>query len=154
MSEDTDLKLTTKTLFASQRLGVLGTHDAGQPYLSLVAFVAAPDLRHLFFATNRATRKYANLTADPRVAMQVDNRTNQDSDFHQAMSTTAVGQAKEVSGGEKAGWEGLFLTQHPYLKEFVQSPTCALLKMTVDTYQVVNRFQDVRQWHLTPGPAQ
>jgi len=53
-------------LFAGQRLAVLATQGEGQPYGSLVAFSAAPDLRRLVFATARSTRKYVNLRADPR----------------------------------------------------------------------------------------
>jgi hypothetical protein len=45
-------------LLAAQPLGVLATSMAGQPYTSLVAFVADADLRQVWFATERATRKY------------------------------------------------------------------------------------------------
>jgi hypothetical protein len=34
------------------------------------------------------------------------------------------------------------------LKEFVSSPTCALLKMDVETYYVVSRFQNVLELHI------
>ena len=53
-------------LFGSQNLAALSTHNAGQPYASLVAFCAAADLRHIYFATPKTTRKYANLSADSR----------------------------------------------------------------------------------------
>ena len=150
MTGEAELKQALHELFETQRLGVLGTQEAGQPYLSLVALAATADLRHLLFSTTRATRKFANLTADPRVAMQIDNRTNQEADFHQALAVTATGVVEEVSGAEKDGWAQLFLTKHPYLKEFVEAPSCALLKITVDTYYVVNRFQNVRELHLHP----
>jgi hypothetical protein len=38
-------------LFSSQKLAVLGTHQSGQPYGSLVAFAATPDFKKLIFAT-------------------------------------------------------------------------------------------------------
>lgn len=60
-----------KELLRSQRVGVLATHRDQRPYASLVAFAHTPDLRHLLFATTRATRKSANITADPRVAMLI-----------------------------------------------------------------------------------
>ena len=47
-----------KELFASQTLAVLSTHQDGQPYASLVAFVATEDLKHIFFVTPKTTRKF------------------------------------------------------------------------------------------------
>ena len=52
-------------LFARQRLGVLATHGPEFPYASLVAVRAADDLRHHYFSTTRATRKFQFLTAEP-----------------------------------------------------------------------------------------
>ena len=37
-----------RTLFKVQKLAVLSTHNSGQPYASLVAFVASEDLRQIF----------------------------------------------------------------------------------------------------------
>jgi hypothetical protein len=48
-----------------------------QPYASLMAFAATDDLKRLLFATERNTRKYANLVSNPRAALLVDNRSNQ-----------------------------------------------------------------------------
>ena len=45
-----------KDLCTSQKLAVVSTHSGGQPYASLVAFVASDDLRHIFFVTARTTR--------------------------------------------------------------------------------------------------
>jgi nitroimidazol reductase NimA-like FMN-containing flavoprotein (pyridoxamine 5'-phosphate oxidase superfamily) len=130
-------------LFSSQKLGVLGTHQAGQPYGNLVAFAATPDLKNLLFATTRATRKFANLQADPRVSMVVDNRSNRVADFRKAVAATVLGRAKEVRGKERKELAKMYLAKHPHLKEFVASPTCALVRIRVELYYVVWRFQNV-----------
>jgi nitroimidazol reductase NimA-like FMN-containing flavoprotein (pyridoxamine 5'-phosphate oxidase superfamily) len=52
---------------------VLSTQQQGQPYASLVAFVACDDLRHIYFVTPKTTRKFANLTANPSAAFIVNN---------------------------------------------------------------------------------
>jgi nitroimidazol reductase NimA-like FMN-containing flavoprotein (pyridoxamine 5'-phosphate oxidase superfamily) len=148
MEKTSRLKKFLKDLFPSQRLGVLATQSKGQPYGSLVAFVATNDLKHLLFATARATRKYANISENPRVAMVMDNRSNQESDFHQAAAVTAIGVVKEAKGSEKKTLLRLYLSGHPYLKDFVSSPTCALLKMNVETYYIVRQFQNVMELHI------
>ena len=63
------MKEKVRELFETQKLAVLSTQREGQPYTTLVAFAASSDLENLYFATTRATRKYANLSADSRVAM-------------------------------------------------------------------------------------
>ena len=147
-SPSTQLIQTLQELFSSQRLAVLATQSNGQPYGSLVAFAASGDLRHLVFATTRATRKFANLSGEPKVAMVMDNRTNREADFHEAIAATATGIVKEVEGSEKEEFLKLYLSKHPYLKEFATSPTCALLRLDVDTYYVVSQFQEVMELHI------
>jgi nitroimidazol reductase NimA-like FMN-containing flavoprotein (pyridoxamine 5'-phosphate oxidase superfamily) len=138
-----------RTLFASQRLAVLATQERGQPYSNLMAFAATPDLKHLVFATTRATRKYANLLADPRVSVLVDNRANVPEDFSRAAAVTALGKAWELQGRERQEYLKIFLAKHPYLEEFTASPNCALLKVRVDKYILVTRFQEVREIYLS-----
>lgn len=145
-----EMKILLQDLLAGQPLAVLSTHQAGQPYSNLIAFAADPNLEHIFFATTRATRKFANITADPRVALLIDNRSNQEADFAEAAALTVLGSAHEVHGSEKEEGLALFLAKHPYLQDFVSAPTCALLKVKVFKYILVSRFQEVRE--MTPAP--
>ena len=150
MNDKAGLILELTQRLNSQRLAVLSTHNAGQPYASLVSFAATPDLMQLLFATTRSTRKYANLTSDSRAAMLVDNRSNEEADIHSAMAVTATGVVGEISEAEKDEALILYLGKHPYLKDFVNSPSCAFLKLAVKTYFLVRRFQNVVEIHMTP----
>ena len=150
MESNTQFRKRLGELFRSQALAALSTHHAGQPYASLVAFYATDDLKHIYFVTPKTTRKYANLTADNRVAIMVNSSANQISDFHQAISVTAVGQAKEVAGADKEIILGQYLAKHPHLEDFVRSPTCALVRVVVDSYYMVKNFQNVTELHLQP----
>ncbi len=143
--QETQILNLIRDLLESQRLAVLSTQNHGQPYCNLIALAATDDLRHLVFATTRATRKYANLMADSRVAVLVDNRRNAPTDFAEAAALTALGKAWEVQGAERQQLLLVYLKKHPYLKEFVAGPTCALLRIKVDKYIVVTRFQEVRE---------
>jgi len=132
-----------KKLLQSQPLAVLSTQGRGQPYASLVAFASSRDLKRLYFATHRSTRKYANILEDSRVAMLADNRSNTVSDFRWATAATATGRAVEVEAREINEASKLFLAKHPNLEKFIQSPGCALCEIRVHTYFVVTRFQSV-----------
>jgi nitroimidazol reductase NimA-like FMN-containing flavoprotein (pyridoxamine 5'-phosphate oxidase superfamily) len=143
LKEIEEIRETLLGLFTAQKLAVLGTHQSGQPYGNLVAFAATPDLKNLLFATTRATRKFANLQADPRVSMVFDNRANRVADFRKAVAATALGRAKEVRGKERTRFGKMYLAKHPHLEEFVSSPTCALVRIRVKVYYLVRRFQNV-----------
>lgn len=146
MKENRQIKEILRQLFSSQKLAVLGTHQSGQPYGSLVAFAATRDLKNLFFATARATRKFANIQADSRVSMVLDNRSNRAADFQKAVAATVLGRAREIRGEERKRFAKMFLAKHPDLKDFVSSPTCALLRIRVEVYYVVSSFQNVFEW--------
>jgi len=144
------IKRDLKKLLQYQPLAVLATQNRGQPYASLIAFASSDDLKSLYFATTRSTRKYANLSSDSRVAVLVDNRSNKASDFRWAMAATATGKAKEVNARKRKKALELYLDKHPHLREFVHSPTCALCEIRVQTFFVVNRFQHVVEVHVRP----
>ena len=143
-----EVKRDIKNLLQNQPLAVLSTVSGNQPYASLVAFASSNDLAKLYFATIRSTRKFANISKNNLVAMLIDNRTNSESDFKQAMAVTATGNTKEVPQDE---WDKIaeqFLAKHPSLKNFVQAPTCALCEIRIHTYFVVTRFQNVVEVHI------
>ncbi len=148
MKSPDDIHAHIRGLFASQNLAVVATHRQQQPYASLVAFVATDDLKHIDFVTPKTTRKFANLSADKRVAVLINNSTNQSSDFHRAISVTAVGKAQEVTGNQREQMVDLYLDKHPYLAEFAKSPTCAFIRVTVQSYYLVRNFQHVMELHL------
>jgi nitroimidazol reductase NimA-like FMN-containing flavoprotein (pyridoxamine 5'-phosphate oxidase superfamily) len=148
LSEESELELLIRELFESQKLAVLGTQNEGQPYANLIAFAASHDLKSLYFVTARATRKYANIEADARVTVLIDNRSNQDADFSQAAAVTATGIAKEVMDSKRDEVLAIYLAKQPMLKDFVESPSCALLQIEVETYYLVRRFQNVMELHV------
>jgi len=132
-------------LLTGQRLAVLSTQMSGQPYSNLIAFVAVPDMKEILFATDRATRKFANLTAEPRVSLLVDDRRHLETDFQEASAVTVLGTAAELLEPERQRYLQLYLQKHPHLREFVTGPTCALIRVTVAKYILVTRFQEVQE---------
>ena len=138
-----DARTTIRDLLTTQSLAVLATQDHGQPYTHLVTVAADPDRHHVLFPTLRATRKYSNLVADPRVALLWDTRAVAMPQGPQEMALTALGTAAEVTGADREPLLQFYLTCHPHLAGFVQRPDCALVRVSVHRYQLVTRFQDV-----------
>ena len=132
-----------RKFFESQPLAVLATQNGIAPYVNLVAFASNEQLTYILFSTTKATRKYSNLLANPSVSMLIDNRKNKIEDFRDAMAVTALGRAEPLEDFERSIMEKIYLVKHPYLLDFLHSPTTVLLKIRVDKYIVVTRFQHV-----------
>jgi nitroimidazol reductase NimA-like FMN-containing flavoprotein (pyridoxamine 5'-phosphate oxidase superfamily) len=145
---DPGLISLVKDLCATQRSAALATQEGGQPYLSLMGFAATPNLTTIIVATDRSTRKYANLVAEPRVALLIDNRSNTPADTREAVAVTVLGLAMEAPPEERETLLGLFLNKHPHLEDFATSPTCALIAVRVATYIVVQRFGEVQELRM------
>jgi general stress protein 26 len=136
MKESSQLRGVLRELLSSQKFAALATQDSGKPHNCLVAFAATDDLRHLLFTTSRKTSKYRNLIAESRVAILVDSRSNQDTDFLKAIAVTATGMAKEVKGNERDYLLGIYLAKHPNLSDFANSPENALVKVAIKHYKI------------------
>mgnify|MGYP006291483675 FL=1 len=134
-----------RVLLESQFLGVLATAGLQGPHASLVAFASSLDLRTLVLATPMSTRKYAHMLSDPRVALLVDSRSNQSSDFHAAAAVTAYGHARVACKEQDREWMHLYLKKHPHLIDFVHAPSCALVSIAVDRFSQVTSFQEVAE---------
>jgi heme iron utilization protein len=146
LKNEQELFLTIHNLLSEQKLGALATHTKGEPWSSLIAFAASDNLDSIYFATPKTTRKYSNLVNDPRCSLLIDNRENLASDFSNSIAVTATGVVKEVDDSERLATLQLFLNKHPYLETFTQSPTCALICLKVNRYNLVRRFQEVMEY--------
>ena len=143
------LQQMVRTLLDSQAQGVLATQHDQQPYTSLMFFAVTSDLRWIVFASYRATQKHANLLANPRVSLLIDNRTNEPVDYHSAVAISAQGTVSEADGERRVELMQLYLRKHPELSDFVTAADCVLLQLEVESYYVVSQFQKVAELRMT-----
>jgi nitroimidazol reductase NimA-like FMN-containing flavoprotein (pyridoxamine 5'-phosphate oxidase superfamily) len=145
-----DLEGLITNLLNSQRLAVLSTSNANEPYSNLICFAPDDDLNSILFATTRSTRKYDNLSRESSVSILIDNRLNEPSDVYRVTSLTALGTATEIVENERDAAVSIYLKKHPHLRDFVNSPTCAFFRVRVKRYIIVTHFQNVRELYLSP----
>jgi general stress protein 26 len=150
MTNREQLQREIAELLLSQKLAVLATQSPeGSAYASLIAFTATDELQKIVFATPKATRKFANIKHNPKVSLLIDDRSNNEKDFHDAQAITVLGVvdriADDVSQDELAS---LYLSKHPYLEDFLRSPSTAFIIISVRSYYLVSRFQEVMELHI------
>ena len=146
-ASEQDVRKRIQHLANEQPYAVLCVQGEGQPYGALVAFAFSEDLRHAVFVTPVATRKYRLLGECDHVALVIDNRPNQADELMAIEALTVTGRSQLIERGDEFDqWAELLVTRHPYLKSFVEAPTCALFRVDVVRFLHVTRFQEVRQW--------
>lgn len=135
-----------KMLDGIERFGVLATQEEGRSYASLVAYALSPDLGTAIFATPKNTRKYKNIVKADEVALLLDNRS-QPSPITKAEAITLTGRAKPLrKGRERDEMAAIYLFKNPDLKDFVESPSTALVALEVNQAIYVSNFQKVTTW--------
>ncbi len=132
-----------RDIAARQLFGVLATESEGIPYTTLVAFALQDDLKKLLFATPRDTKKFRHITDNERVSFHINNSSNSPEDIGRATGITLTGRAYESSKKHSESAVALYLSKHPQMWEFLNSPNTAFISVDVERYDVVERFQNV-----------
>jgi len=155
MSKQTDIQACVEQALAARSFAVLATERDGQPHSSMVAITPLNGFRELIFATYRNTRKFRNLSANDKVAVFIDGRETQRSGtgLHDGVVLTGLGHAHAFSAAEKEAGYSVHLARHPDLESFLNSPDCALIRVSVDAWQVVGAIDDVKWWRLMDEAA-
>lgn len=134
-----DLKDRIKKLLADQPLAVLATSNNDKPHTTLIAQVTKLKDKELIFATTIKSRKAQNIKKNPSVSIFIDNRRNTYLDFKDAIGVTIKGKVKPT----KNQYKKIFLKKHPYLQDFVKSPSTSLFKVEIENIEAVVNFQEV-----------
>jgi hypothetical protein len=96
-----------------------------------------------------ASRKFANIEHNPKVSLLIDDRSNNEKDFHDAQAVTVMGVVGRIeSNSTQSELSQLYLSKHPYLEEFLCSPSTAFIVVSVKSYFLVSRFQEVMELHI------
>jgi nitroimidazol reductase NimA-like FMN-containing flavoprotein (pyridoxamine 5'-phosphate oxidase superfamily) len=148
MSKLIAIKTYIEDIFKISRFAVLATEGDGQPHASLIAVTPMEGFRKLVFATYRNTRKFHNLSHNGKVAVLVESIDIKRSGLQDSFVLTAFGHVEEMETNEKNIVFAAHLERHPDLLSFLQAEDCALVRIKVDTYQVVRGIDDVEWWTI------
>ena len=147
--QGTIAKGDSRTAFIPEAGSACQPEFRGSAYASLIAFTATDDLQKIVFATPKATRKFANIRYNPKVSLLIDDRSNNEKDFHDAQAVTVMGAVDRIDNDASQNeLAPLYLSKHPYLEDFLRSPSTAFIIISVKSYYLVSRFQEVMELHI------
>lgn len=118
----------TQTILAFMKahpLSIIATNSSGSaPESALVAFAELPDLG-LLFQTRTLSRKYANLTRDPKVSFVIGGSA----DDHRTLQYEGI--AKPVEPGDLEKYIEIFVAKKtPTTETFLRHPDARVYKVT------------------------
>ncbi len=127
-----------KELIRKRRHCVLATALNNEPYCSLMAYTTNADCTRIFMVTYRSTRKFKNLTDNPRVSLLIDSRNSAE-----AQALTLQGEVEEIKAdAEKKKIRDLLLDDHPHLHNFVDHPDAAYICICAKSLVFLNGLTD------------
>lgn len=138
-----EIKSLIDNICRTQFFGVLATSLEDKPYTTLVAFALEEDLKRLFFATPRDTKKYTHLTANSSASFLIHNSSNVPEDITNAVGITISGRAIELSKETASLCVDHYLSKHPQMRDFTLSENTAFVSLEIERFDIVERFQNV-----------
>jgi nitroimidazol reductase NimA-like FMN-containing flavoprotein (pyridoxamine 5'-phosphate oxidase superfamily) len=134
---------TIRDLLTTQVQCVLSTIDEDTPNQHLMAFALEPSLTDVYIASERATKKVANLLRNPAVSLLWDNRTGNTRDHVHGLAVTAQGQASLLNGWARARVEHLLLARNPELATLFSGNEAAVFALRIQSYRLVQGYDSV-----------
>ncbi|MBS3809397.1 MAG: pyridoxamine 5'-phosphate oxidase family protein [Desulfobacterales bacterium] len=127
-----------KALIRNKRHCVLATAVDGLPYCSLMAYATEKDCTRFIMVTHRQTRKFQNISRNPRVSLLIDSR-----ETHRPQALTIEGSGEEIiAEADKEAAAELLLSSHPGLASFIRHPDSVFVRITADSAVFLNGLTD------------
>ena len=146
MNNPIQIKKYIEGILQTCRLAVLATEAHGQPHASLIAITPLQGFRQIIFATYRNTRKFENILHNGRVAVLIQGEDLESSNQQKGFALTAFGHAQELEISALEEAVHAHLIRHPDLESLMHSGGFVIIRIKVETYQVVRGIDDVTWW--------
>ncbi len=127
-----------KALVQEKDSCVLATAANVVPHCSLMSYAADEATLEIYMLTQRQTKKYRNLLANPEVSLLIDTRSGTSRQPQETMALTINGifqKISEESRHEKALKR--LLERHPHLETFAQDPDVELIAIRIRSFQLL-----------------
>jgi len=126
-------------MIASNRFCVLATVADGAPHCSLMSYISSDDCRELYMATQKNTKKYANLINNPTVSLLIDSRHSEG----RVRALTITGSCLQALPAEKKlGLRRQLIDRHPDLKVLLDDEKTDIVAVRVRALQLLDGVLD------------
>lgn len=135
-----------RALINSKDICVLATAAGNAPYCSLMAYVADEEGKTIYLVTSRKTRKWGNITENPRVSLLIDTREEHGGDRRpEAQALTVTGIAERLADpAEREAARNRLLHRHPHLRPILQDPEAEPFCVRIRSFLLLDGLLDAQ----------
>lgn len=144
MNKQNTIKEYIEGFLKTSDFAVLATEGNGQPHASLIAITPYENLRQIIFATYRDTLKYRNLSNNNKVALLIESGVINIKGLKQSVVLTINGHTEDIGITDNEGAYQTHLKRHPEMESFMLSSDCVLIRIIIQSYQVVYGIDEIR----------
>ena len=127
-----------REILRANDLAVLATCAENQPHCSLMAFVPNENCRTIYMLTQRNSRKFRNISANPRVSLMVDTRLDSPESRPAIKALTISGTCKPSPQSMQKQFKHLLLQNHPQLKTLSAQKDAVVLEITIASFLLLD----------------
>jgi nitroimidazol reductase NimA-like FMN-containing flavoprotein (pyridoxamine 5'-phosphate oxidase superfamily) len=115
---------------------VLATCSDNTPHTSLMAYVTDQKGEIVYMVTRRSTRKWQNMTRNPRVSLLVDNRAHRPAlESSAVMALTVHGNCRSLEDEKmKAAVLEQIVKAHPHLSTLAYHPEAEVIAVVAESF--------------------
>ena len=131
-------------LMKSNRICALATVAESGPHCSLMSYAVSEDGTELYMATDKNTKKYRNLAANPSVSLLIDSREENARGSRTATrALTVTGTIRHgLDESERKAVREALCRRHPDLKDFFSNPSVEVIVVKINTLQLLDGITD------------
>jgi general stress protein 26 len=147
MPTEQEIQKNIFNVLEGQKFGIFtSVSELNDPHPTLVAYTISTNLKEIVFATPESTRKFRNIILRPHVSFFWDSRINSADDIKNAFTVSAIGEAEILNEPQLSIAKQAYLKRHPYMEDFIETPTTRLVSVKVKRFELVSQFQNVFEY--------
>ncbi|WP_320173841.1 pyridoxamine 5'-phosphate oxidase family protein [Maridesulfovibrio sp.] len=123
---------------------VLATSGEEGIHTSLMAYASSADCSEIYMVSSRNSRKWQNLSRNPRVSLLIDDRDGKLSDRrHEIMALTVKGTFVPVNDdAERERIKSAIAETVPAIADAFSGPENSIIRIKADSFQLLNGPQN------------
>ncbi len=125
-------------IIRTNNLAVLATCAENQPHCSLMAYASLDDFRLIYMMTQKDSRKFRNISANPRVSLMVDTRLDNPENRPSIKALTIGGICRPAAQIDQARLKDLLLQSHPQLKNLSAQQDAVVMEITAESFLLLD----------------
>jgi nitroimidazol reductase NimA-like FMN-containing flavoprotein (pyridoxamine 5'-phosphate oxidase superfamily) len=125
-------------IIRTNNLAVLATCAENQPHCSLMAYISLEEQELIYMLTQKDSRKFRNISANPKVSLMVDTRLDNPEKRTSIKALTINGTCRPAEQTGQNHLKDLLLKRHPQLKALTDHQDAVVIEIKAESFLLLD----------------